>query len=356
MNEILIDDIKYVLAANLPWNELHGKRIIITGANGFLASFLVEVLLHYNKQLDCNSNIEIVGVVRNIEKATQRFKKHLDRKDFTLIENDLTENVESIFNKSGNIVIHAASQASPKYYGTDPVGTLSPNIIGTYNLLRASQNNAVESFLFFSSAEIYGQVSHKEKVSEHDYGYLDPLDIRSCYSESKRMAETLCVSWLKQYSTPTKIVRLFHTYGPGMSLDDGRVFADFVADVVNERDIHLKSDGSAKRAFCYRADAIRGIFTVLFHGNNGEAYNIGNEACEISILDLSKLIADLFPELNLKVIQDAAPVTDTDYVKSSINRICPDSTRLRLLGWQPAYTLQEGFKKTILSYKQRVIS
>lgn len=351
MNAILLDDIKYVLAADLPWNILHGKRIIVTGANGFLASFLIEILLYYNNQLDCVSNFEIVGVVRNIEKASLRFKHHLNRKDFSLLENDLTANVESIFNKSGNIVIHAASQASPKYYGTDPVGTLSANVIGTYNLLRASQNNSVESFLFFSSAEIYGQVSYKENVSEHDYGYLDPLDIRSCYSESKRMAETLCVSWLTQYSIPTKIVRLFHTYGPGMSLDDGRVFADFVADVINGRDIHLKSDGSAKRAFCYRADAMRGIFTVLFQGTNGEAYNVGNESCEISILDLSKLIADLFPELNLRVIEGVAPVSNIDYVKSSINRICPDSTHLRLLGWKPTFTLQEGFRKTILSYK-----
>jgi len=356
MNSILVDDIKHVLAANLPWNLLHGKRIIITGANGFLASFLVEALLYYNDQLDCNASFEIVGVVRNIEKATQKFKNHLDRKDFTLIQNDLTADVESIFNKSGNIVIHAASQASPKYYGTDPVGTLTANIIGTYNLLRASQNNAVEYFMFFSSAEIYGQIFHKEKVSESDYGYLDPLDIRSCYSESKRMAETMCVSWLKQYSIPTKIVRLFHTYGPGMSLDDGRVFADFVADVVAERDIHLKSDGSARRAFCYRADAIRGIFTVLFHGDSGEAYNVGNEACETSILDLAKLVADIFPELNLKVIQDVVTDLEMGYMKSSISRICPDSTRLRLLGWQPAFTLQEGFKKTILSYGKRVTS
>ncbi len=111
----------------------------------------------------------------------------------------------------------------------------------------------------------------------------------------------MCVSWLSQYGVPAKIVRPFHTYGPGMRLDDGRVYADFVSDIINKRNIHMKSDGSAIRAFCYLADATAGFFTVMLNGNNGEAYNIGNNQCEISILELANKLVALFPEFGLTV-------------------------------------------------------
>ena len=144
-----------------------------------------------------------------------------------------------------HFIVHAASQASPKYYGTDPVGTLSANVLGTYHLLNLAATHRVEAFLFFSSGEVYGQVAPERiPIRETDYGYLDPTDVRSCYGESKRMGETMCVAWAHQFGVPAKIVRPFHTYGPGMRLDDGRVFADFVADIVHDRDIVLKSDGA----------------------------------------------------------------------------------------------------------------
>ena len=138
---------------------------------------------------------------------------------------------------------------------------------------------------------------------ETEYGYLDPATVRACYGESKRMGETLCVAYHAQYGVPAKIVRPFHTYGPGMDLSDGRVFADFVADLVARRDLVMKSDGRAQRAFCYLADATVGFFTVLLRGEAGAAYNVGNPDAEVSILELARTLANLFPERGVRVVE-----------------------------------------------------
>jgi nucleoside-diphosphate-sugar epimerase len=163
------------------------------------------------------------------------------------------------------------------------------------------------------------------------------------------MGETICISWLHQYGVPAKIIRPFHTYGPGMALDDGRVYADFISDIVNNRDIIMESDGSARRAFCYLSDATLAAFTILLNGKNGEAYNMGNPDCEISILDLAMRLVQLFPRKNLKVIEKETQ--NSGYLKSIVSRICPDLTKIRDIGWNPVIDIDEGFLRTIQSYE-----
>jgi len=132
-------------------------------------------------------------------------------------------------------------------------------------------------------------------------------------------------------------------------LDDGRVYADFVADIVNNLDIIMKSDGSARRAFCYLTDAVQGFLTILLKGENGQAYNLGNPQGEISILELAVKLVDLFPEKGLKVLRQ--PIHDNpDYIPSQISRNCPDISKLLALGWQPQTSIEEGFKRTIGSF------
>ena len=132
-----------------------------------------------------------------------------------------------------DFIIHAASQASPKFYGKDPVGTINANVIGTINLLELAKRNKVEKFLYFSSSEVYGNLNEEDIPTKEDkFGSIDPCNVRSCYSEGKRAGETICISWKHQYSIPVVIVRPFHTYGPGMDLNDGRVYADFIKNIV----------------------------------------------------------------------------------------------------------------------------
>lgn len=345
-NKVVTEDLEYIINSNLPWEYFEGKTVLISGANGFLPAYMVETLLYLNEKKFKNK-IKVIGIVRNKKKALRRFSKYKNRNDLQLIVQDVCKPV--LIEGAIGYIIHAASQASPKYYGKDPVGTLSPNVFGTYNLLELAREKKVKSFLFFSSGEVYGQVSDKDiPIKEDIYGYVDPADVRSCYAESKRMGETMCVCWFHQYGVPTKIIRPFHTYGPGMRLDDGRVFADFVSDIVHNRNIVMKSDGSAIRAFCYIPDATVGFFTVLLKGKNGEAYNVGDNRGEISILNLANLLVGLFPEKKLRV--EKKEITEEGYIRSKITRNSPDISKIAELGWVPKHSLEQGFIRTVRSF------
>lgn len=248
-----------------------------------------------------------------------------------------------------DFVVHAAGQASPKYYGIDPAGTFETNVLGTLRMLEIAKTSASEGFLLFSSGDVYGNRADPSlPIDEHSFGSLDPLNVRSCYGEGKRAAETLCASWHSQFDVPVKIARLSHTYGPGMRLDDGRVFADFVADIVAGRNIVMKSDGSARRPFCYLADATIGLFMILLRGNCGEAYNLGNDS-ECSILELAEILCSLFPERSCRVIRKERSADDP-YLPSRYDMGHFDIDKIRSLGWEPTTPLGEGFRRTIVSY------
>jgi len=224
-----------------------------------------------------------------------------------------------------------------------------PNVLGTYNLLELARKKKVTGFLFFSSGEVYGEIKGGAAIKESDSGIVPSLEVRSCYAEGKRMGEVMCISWFHQHGVPIKIVRPFHTYGPGMALDDGRVFADFVSDVVNNRDIIMKSDGSAIRAFCYLADATLGFLTVLLKGVSGEAYNVGNDVGKISILDLANLLVDLFPHKKIKVVKNVRN-NSSQYIASKVTSNVPDITKIYDLQWNPVYSVKDGFVRTVSSF------
>lgn len=345
MNTIIKEDITTIINRFKDWEKLKNKIILISGANGFLPAYLVETFL----SLDNYFNTKVIALVRNKQKAEKRFSHWLNNSNLLIIEHDVCNE----FNYSDRIdfIIHAASQASPKYYGTDPVGTLNANVLGTINLIKLAKEKNVESFLYFSSGEIYGEVKAEDiPIKEDTFGYLDCANVRACYGESKRMGENICVSYFHQFGVKAKIVRPFHTYGPGMSLDDGRVFADFVANIVNKQNIILNSDGSAIRPFCYLTDATLGFLTILLNGENGQAYNIGNPNEEYSILELANTLVNLYPELRLKVIMNKS--TDTNsYLKSPIKRNSPNIEKAKKLNWEPIVSVKEGFKRTIESFR-----
>lgn len=345
INRIVSEDIANIVATtDVDWSVFAGKRVLITGASGFLPAYLVETLLYLNRER--NLKVQVTALVRNRENFQNRFAHHLDNPKLTALVQDVSSPINLTL--PHHFIIHAASQASPKYYGADPVGTLSANVLGTMQLLELARVHPVISFMYFSSGEVYGETK-RVPTRESDYGYIDPASVRSCYAESKRMGENMCVSWHAQYQVPCKIVRPFHTYGPGMKLDDGRVYADFVRDILENRQIVLKSVGTASRAFCYLADATAGFFTVLMNGENGVPYNVGNSGAEISVINLANLLVDLFPEKRLCVVKENFR-TDGGYLQSPISRNCPDISRINALGWAPKTSLVDGFKRTIESY------
>ena len=345
LNRIILEDIAQLIAsAPVDWHVFAQKRVLITGASGFLPAYLVETLLHLNRTRGLD--IHITALVRNHENYSKRFSQHLHNPNLTVLVQDVAKPIN--LDLPHHFIIHAASQASPKYYGIDPVGTLSANVLGTMQLLELARHHPVISLMYFSSGEVYGETV-SVPTKEVDYGYIDPTSVRSCYAESKRMAENMCASWHAQYQVPAKIVRPFHTYGPGMRLDDGRVYADFVRDIVENRPIVMRSEGTASRAFCYLADATAGFFTVLLKGESAVAYNVGNSQAEINIMNLAKLLVELYPEKQLQVIKEGLQ-TNNSYLQSPIHRNCPDTSRIEALGWKPVTGLVDGFKRTIESY------
>lgn len=346
-HKIISEDIAQIIKSDLPWNVFAGKTILVAGACGFLPAYMVEVLLELNAG-HLASPVRVVALARNAAAAAKRFVYYKDDPNFSFLEADVT--ADFYVEGAVDVIVHAASQASPKYYGTDPVGTLSANVLGTHRLLELARQKGSQGFLFFSSGDVYGQGREgSDLFAEDDYGWLDPTDVRSCYGESKRMGENMCVCWSRQYGVPVKIVRPFHTYGPGMKLDDGRVFADFVSDIVHGRDIQMKSDGSAVRAYCYLSDAVEGYFRVLLQGEVGRPYNIGNEQEQVSVLELAHLLVSLYPEKRLKV-HPCQREKGSGYIPSPLSRGCPDSSRVRCLGWAPKIGIAEGFQRTIKSF------
>lgn len=345
---IISEDIDYILGSQLPWSTFSGCKVVVTGAGGFLGGYLVRTLLALNHQGVISQSLKVIAFVRDRQRANQTFADIEGDPNFHIFEWDLNAiSVPGL--KDINYVFHAASQASPKFYGSDPVGTLLPNAVGTAALLSMLQKCAdPRGFLFVSSSEVYGAVADDVVLNERNYGSIDPAAVRSCYAESKRMGETICVAWFHQNKLPTYIVRPFHTYGPGLQPNDGRVFADFVFNVLRNEDIVMNSDGSSRRAFCYVSDAISGFFTVMLKGTPAEPYNVANPKGELSVFELSELLVALYPEKDLKVKRRT--VENGSYLSSTFNRLIPDISKLNALGWQPSILPKEGFRRMIENY------
>jgi len=348
MNDIVREDMEMIVQKKLPWANLAGAKVLVTGAAGFLPAYMVETLLFLNRHV-LDKAAHVVGLVRNRERARLRFQEALLGGDLEIIEQDVSEPLQC--KGAFDFIVHAASQASPVYYKTDPVGTLSANVLGTYHLLSAARHGDCRGFLYFSSGEVYGIVRDGTvPTAENEGGYLDPTDVRSCYGESKRMGETMCVSWAQQYGVPARIARPFHTYGPGMRLDDGRVFADFVRDILNGGPIVLHSEGMARRSFCYLADAVAGFFTVLLSGQTGQAYNVANPDCECSIAELAERLAAVYASDGMAVERKARG--DSVYVPSPIVGTLPSIDKLKALGWAPRVSIEGGFFRTVEFYRK----
>lgn len=344
LNQILQNDMKDIYSRNVEWNQLNNKILLLTGAYGMLASYITLFVDYLN---NIGINIKLIACVRTKEKFYRKFEGLRDKKYIQVIEYVMNQALE--INEDIDFIIHAASFASPQYYGVCPVDVLTPNIIGNYYLLQLAKEKNVKSFLMFSSSDIYGAIE-KEYITEDDFGGMDTLDIHSCYSESKRMAETMCKSFFVQYGVPVKIARIWHTYAPTMDIEnDPRVFSSFVKNIVHGNNIEMMSDGSGKRAFCYITDAVAGYFKILLEGKNGEAYNVCNSAQYVSMAELAEILVDISGNKALKVIRKERPLDDK-YIENNLltNKIrTPSDRKLRELGWEARIDIKEGFGRVL---------
>lgn len=338
MNRVLEDDLKTIIAENLSWEKLKNKTVMITGASGMVGSYMLYVLLMLNDEK--HYGIKVDAVMRNVNKLPEEVR---NREDVNVVVADVTKDIPDV----GDIdyIIHAASPASPLIMQNQPVETIAANTIGTFKTLELAKEKNAEGYLFISSREIYGQPDEgQEFFYENTYGFVDQLNPRSCYSEGKKAAETMCVCFHEEYGLNTKIARLAHTYGPGMSIYDGRVQADFLKNVYHNEDIVLKSEGTAVRTYTYITDAIAGMYRILLDSED-IVYNIGNEAGKVSIRDLAEILVSIYPERGLKLVFDIPEGGTKGTAPYTLGIL--SSEKLRKLGWNPKYSVKDGFKRTL---------
>lgn len=350
-DEIIQEDLKLIKSQKIFWDKLKNSTVLVTGATGMLATYVGYMLHYLNETTDLN--VKGILTYRNHEKLFSKYEGLLENSNLTFVQQDVIEKMH--LEDTVDWIIHAASNASPKYILTDPVGIIEANVIGTEQLLYLAKEKNVKGFHFLSTREVYGEVPSKVgKITEDSYGSLNILEKRSCYPESKRLGETLVRSFSDQHNVPFTISRIAHSYGPGMELNkDGRIMNDLIYNVVNNENIVLKSKGEAERSFCYIADAVAGIFMIMLNGSNDEAYNLSNEDEPIKIADLAKKLVQLFPNKNLKVTFDIPKEIGAGYTK--FKRIPLDTTKLEKLGWKKLNCLDKGIRKTVLSFNNEKI-
>ena len=342
MNKIVTKDMNFLTKRFEYSDEIKDKTILVTGATGLIAKNFVIFLLTLNKKLKLN--IKVVALVRNLEKAKNTFKDY-ECENLIYLNQDICDEIK--YDGKVDYIFHAAGSCSAEAIKRNPVGIMKANTIGTINVLEFAREKEVTKVIFPSTREIYGKVEGIDNISESDMGVLDPLNSRNCYPESKRVAETLFRSYADQYGVKFNILRIAHTYGPGMEIrNDGRVMADFIGAVVDNKNIVLNSDGTAIRAFCYITDALEGIMHVMFKAESGEAFNLANETEPYMIRDVAQMLVDLYPEKGLKVeFANASDEVKKGYLGYKITKL--NTSKLESLGWKPQIKLKKGMKNTV---------
>lgn len=345
-DRILQEDLERLVYRSSLLNELSGQTVFVTGATGLIGSQIVKTLALYNYIF--YTNIKIIALVRNEKKAKKIFSELLSDTNIIICIGDINKAIE--VGENIDYIIHGASITSSKSFVNSPVETIMTAIMGTRNILELAKNKSVKGFIYLSSLEVYGTPQKEGFIEEADYGYIDPLNVRSSYSEGKKMVECLCVSYATQYNIPVKIARLSQTFGAGVEYNDGRVFAEFARCAIEGKNIVLHTEGKTVRSYCYTSDAINAIFYILLKGKKKEAYNVTNMETVISIRDMAQLVCQLNPDKNMQVEYDMPENIDSfGYNPEMIIKL--DSSKLMNLGWKPVIQLREMFQRLIDSMK-----
>ncbi len=338
------------------YEQLSGQHLLITGGAGFLGYYLVQAPLFWNRSVAPERRIRVTVYDNYIRGVPGWLTRLADDPDLTIEQHDITKPLPESASDC-DYIIHAASIASPTFYRLHPLETMDANVHGLRRLLdHCRQRDAahrVKALLFYSSSEIYGDPpAHEIPTVETYRGFVACTGPRACYDESKRFGETLCWTFARTYELPVKTARPFNNFGPGLRIADKRVIPDFASNVLRGEDIVLFSDGSARRTFCYVADAVIGYYKVLLRGRAGEAYNIGTEEPEITVSELGSRVAALGRELfgySGSVVHRTSP--DADYLVDNPSRRCPSIAKARHeLSFEPRMPLDEGLRRSLLWY------
>ena len=304
------------------------NRNLVTGGAGFLGSHLIDKLMESGEDVICLDNY-FTGRKSNIF-------KWINNPNFELIRHDVTNKI----NLEVDNIWHLACPASPIHYQLNPIKTAKTSFLGTINMLGLAKRTGAK-ILLASTSEVYGDPEVHPQPEEYR-GCVNSIGIRSCYDEGKRIAETLCADYQRIHGVDVRIMRIFNTYGPNMSSDDGRVISNFIVQALREEKITIYGDGNQTRSFCYVDDLINGMI-LLMESNYQEPINIGNPT-EFSIKELAFLIKELI-NTNSEFEFIDLPQDDPKQRKPCIK------LAKNILNWEPEIELREGLIKTIEWFK-----
>lgn len=319
-----------------------GYRILITGASGLIGSALVGYIAGMWRKGDRECRVYAAG--RDIQALKAKFGSGVE-----CVAYDALRPVD--FNVNADVIVHAASAASPEQFVQNPVETMWANVFGIKELLEYSKRCGAKKIVYVSSSEVYGKAApRKDGFQEDDYGFVDLLDVRSSYPIGKRAAETLCVSYAKEYGVDVSIVRPGHIYGPTASPKDRRVSSAFAWQAARGEPIVMKSAGTSLRSYTHCDDCASAIMAVVEKGLPGEAYNIANRDGVCTIRRMAEIMAD---EGGVELRFEDATGNDTAAF-NPMNNSCLDPAKLEALGWRGEIGYEEGFRRTVRSLRERI--
>jgi len=342
-NSLYLEDLQVISSfKSIPWDYLRGASLLLSGATGMIGSLLLDAIMYKNEKDALNCRIIALG--RNEEKAKVRFSHWWKSPYFQFIECDVNQ-VESMpMGIKADFVLHLASNTHPIAYATDPIGTITSNIIGARNMLDLVVSCRAKRFLFASSNEIYGENRGDTEFFGESYcGYIDCNTLRAGYPESKRCGEALCQAYKKQKDVDVVIARLTRSFGPTLQLTDSKALTQFLKNGLCRHDIVLKSAGTQFYSYTYAVDSVTGLLTILLKGESGEAYNVADPSCDIQLKELAEIIADYS---GTKVIFDLPNETESlGFSKATKARLCGD--KLKSLDWRVSFSLPDGIRRTL---------
>lgn len=318
-------------------NRLYGKSFMISGATGLIGVCLIDALMHLNKK---GANITIYALGRSREKAALRLGEYFEESNFHFVEREASESLLEL--PKVDVIIPLASNTHPLAYSKYPIETININVKGAEQALeKALACNAI--VLYPSTVEVYGNARGDDDFTEDYTGMLNLATSRACYTESKRLSEALCQSYIAERGAQVKIVRLSRVFGPTMLMSDSKASSQFIQKALAGENIVLKSKGEQLFSYTYVADAVGAMLHVLLHGEEGVAYNIANEACNVRLKDFAQLCAEWADK---QVVFELPSETEQKGFSIAMRAVL-DNSRLKGLNWHPQYAMKDAVYRTL---------